>query len=164
TAGNVTTADFKKADVVLLAGVPDLGDAALDSLENRVRAGAGLVMFLGPDIKPGFYNNKFFKPLEPAKGLLPIPVKADGELILAGGNPGNLSGIQWNHPLLAPLYDPVLGDLTQSRCRAYCPLAIPADKGDQVLARIDDAAPFLIEHPLGAGRVLLFNTSPTDDW
>jgi hypothetical protein len=164
TAGNVTTADIKKADVVLLAGVPELGDAALDSLENRVRAGAGLVMFLGPDIKPGFYNNKFFKPLEPAKGLLPIPVKADAELILTAGNPGNLSGIQWNHPLLAPLYDPVLGDLTQSRCRAYCPLASPADKGDQVLARIDDAAPFLIEHPLGAGRVLLFNTSPTDDW
>jgi hypothetical protein len=164
TAGNITTADLKTADVIFLAGIPELGDASLDGLENRVRAGAGLVVFLGPDLKPGFYNNKLFKPVEPARGLLPIPVKAEPDLVLKAGNPGNLSGIQWNHPLLAPLYDPVLGDLTQSRFRAYCPLANPAGKGDKVLARIDDDAPFLIEHPLGAGRVLVFNTSPTDVW
>src|SRR5262249_44004976 len=91
TAGNITTADIKKADVIFLAGVPELGDAALDGLENRVRAGAGLVVFLGPDIKPGFYNNKLFKPLEPARGLLPIPVKAEPDLVLKAGNPGNLS-------------------------------------------------------------------------
>jgi hypothetical protein len=164
SAGNVTAGDIKKADVILLAGVPELGDAALDTLENQVRAGAGLVIFLGPEIKPGFYNNKLFKPLEPARGLLPIPVKADPDLVLKAGNPGNLSGIQWHHPLLAPLYDPVLGDLTQSRYRAYCPFVNPTNQSDRVLARIDDDAPFLIEHALGAGRVLLFNTSATDDW
>jgi hypothetical protein len=164
SAGNVTPADVKDSDIILLAGIPELGDASLESLENRVRSGAGLVIFLGPEVKPAFYNNKFYKPLEPAKGLLPILLKADPDLVLKAGNPGNLTGINWNHPLLAPLYDPVLGDLTQSRFRAYCPLANPTHKGDKTLARIDDDAPFLIEHPLGAGRVFVFNASANDIW
>jgi len=164
TANTVTARDFQAADVVLMAGVPDLTDAALSGLETRIRAGAGLIVFLGTRVNAEFYNNRLFKPLQPAESLLPVPLKTGPDLLVYEGNPGRLTGIRWNHPLLAPLYDPVLGDLSQSRCRFHAGFGRPPGPEDKVLMKIDDETPALIEHAVGAGRVLLFNTTADDSW
>jgi hypothetical protein len=164
TPATLTGRDFQDADVVLMASVPDLPEATLAALEARVRTGGGLVVFLGPRLNADFYNNRLFKPLQPADGLLPMPLKTGPDLLVYEGNPGRLTGIRWNHPLLAPLYDPVLGDLSQSRFRFHGAFSRAAGPEDKVLMKIDDDVPALIEHPVGAGRVLVFNTTAGDAW
>jgi hypothetical protein len=163
SAGSLTPADVRRADIVFLAGVPDLNEAVLESLEGQVRSGAGLVIFLGRGLNPTFYNQKLFKALKPAQGLLPVPLKTDPES-LKSGNPGQLTGIHWSHPLLSPLRDPLVGDLSLCRFRRFAPFAEPIREGDAVLARIDDDEPALVERTLGAGRVLIVNTSADDAW
>ncbi len=164
SSASVTASDFQKADVILLAGVPELSDAALEGLEARVRGGAGLAIFFGSQMQPAFYNQKLHKPLQPAEGLLPMPLKSAGKGGFAEGRPSSLAQMRWTHPLLAPLRDPVLSDLHQVRFRVHGALDELPSKTDSILARFDDNVPAIVEHPLGAGRVLVFNISANDDW
>ena len=80
------------------------------------------------------------------------------------GSTAPLTNIRWSHRLLAPLNDPVLGDLAGTRFRGYYRFAGSPPESDAVLAWIDDAVPGIIERSVGAGRVLLFNTTAGDDW
>jgi Aerotolerance regulator N-terminal/von Willebrand factor type A domain len=164
TSATVTAGDLQKADVILLAGVPELSDAALDGLQARVRAGAGLALFLGPRLDTRFYNQKLYRPHQPGEGLLPLPLKLEGQAFAVEGKPGALTNVSWTHPLLGSLRDPVLSDFPQARFRRYGNLVGVLANSDTVLARFDDETPAIVERPLGAGRVLLFNTSANDEW
>jgi hypothetical protein len=161
-ARDATAKDGAEADVVLLAGVPALSDPVLAAIEGRVRSGAGLVVFLGPDLRTNFYNDKLYRPLQPAQGLMPFPLgqkAAPRDAVLA-----SLANVRWNHPLLSPLRDPVLGDLAGTKFRAFCRFTSPPGGTDAVLAEIDDAAPAIVEHGVGAGKVLLFNSTADGEW
>jgi len=59
-----------------------LTDDRLLALESRVKAGAGLLTFLGPAVQPPFYNTKLHNPLRPTECLLPRPLQqiASGDL------------------------------------------------------------------------------------
>lgn len=164
TASNVAASDFAKADVIFLAGVARLTDGVLESLESRVRSGAGLGIFLGPQVQPAFYNQKLYRPQQPAEGLLPLPIKVAGETFTLEGRPGALTNVRWTHPLLALLQDPVLSDLPRSRFRMFANLAGTPARTDVILARFDDETPAIVDRPMGAGRVLVFNTSANDEW
>lgn len=162
TATGATPRDFVEADVIFLAGVPELADAQVESLEDRVRQGAGLVVFLGPTVRPEFYNTKLYKPLQPSDGLLSTALKAIEPSQKESTAP--LTGVRWNHRLLAPLSDPKLGDLAQVRFRNYYRFASGPAETDTVLAWIDDEVPALVERSIGAGKVLLFNTTANEEW
>jgi hypothetical protein len=76
-----------------------------------------------------------------------------------------LTRVVWTHPLLSPLFDPIFGDFGKVRARKFYRLGEPAQgDGSLVLAWFGDSAPALIEHTLGAGRVLIFNTTANDEW
>lgn len=162
THKSIAAGEVLAADLVILAGVPDLPDAILQALEGRVQAGAGVLMFLGEGMNLPFYNQKLHRPLQPADGLLPVAIQTKEPSRTEGV--GALSGLRWSHPLLAPLRDPVLSDLQQVRFRKYVAWAGALGPNDTILARIDDGEPALIERPFGAGRVLICNTSPDDAW
>ena len=162
SAKNVAANDLEQADLIILAGAPYLTDSALETLEQRVRAGAGLVLFLGRTLNVNYYNEKLHKTLQPGEGLLPMPLPKGKDQIRAG-DPGALSQVLWTHPILSGLNDPSLSDLSSSRFHFYWNLT-PPGKDDLVLARFDDATPALIERPFGAGRVLIFNTTANDEW
>jgi hypothetical protein len=159
SASSATPRDFGQADVVFLAAVPELMAPQIEALETRVKAGAGLVVFLGPQLRLEFYNSKLYKPQQPADGLLPAPLKSEERAGTAA-----LTNVRWEHRLLAPFKDPKVGDLGGSRFQYYYRFATTPAETDAVLARIDDEVPAIIEHAVGAGRVLLFNTTANDDW
>jgi hypothetical protein len=162
SAAEARPTDFRQFDVIFLADVPELAADALAALEERVRAGAGVAVFIGAAGKPAFLNDQLHKPLQPAEGLLPATVRpaADGE----GERLAPLTGVQWSHPLLAGLEDPLVGDLGQLRFSRWREFAGDLAPGSVVLARVDDGAPALIERGLGAGRVVVLNTGAGDRW
>jgi hypothetical protein len=152
---------FREADAIFLADVPELSDDTLAALEERVRGGSGVAVFLGGSGKPAFLNERLYNPLSPGDGLLPAPVRpvaADEDRL------ASLTGMQLSHPLLAGLADPKVGDLGQIRFRRWYEFTRELDDRSAVLARIDEAAPALIERALGSGRVILVNTGASDRW
>src|SRR5205085_10608216 len=94
-APDVSEEDIRGADVLLLASVPELADPITDALRERVRGGAGLVIFLGEQIRPPFYNAKLHDPLNPAAGLLPVSLRAPERL----PEPVPLGEARWSHRL-----------------------------------------------------------------
>lgn len=164
-ASAVVPRDFAEADLVVMADVPQLSDAALVALENRVRAGAGLMIFFGPSIQLPFYNTRLFNATRPAEGLLPAPLKNLVQMTRRSAPLAGLTRIQWTHPILAPLFDPAYGDLALTRFLAYYDMGeIPAGSASQVLALIDDKSPAILERTFGSGKVLIFNTTANDEW
>ncbi len=163
-SGTVSATDFQNADVILMAGVPELTSTSLEALETRVRTGAGLAVLFGPHINEEFYNQKLYRPQQPAEGILPLPLKIEAQKFTLEGKPGRMTNISWNHPLLALLKDPLLGDLTTSRFNRYANLSGTIDKSDRILARFDDNIPAILERTLGAGRIIILNMSANDEW
>ena len=162
SATQVTASDIRTADVIVLADASSFADATVASLEGRVRAGAGLAWFLGPSLRPVLVNAKLHRAEQPGEGLLPFSLKASDWQGTAKF--GELTGVRWRHPILAAVQDPVLSDFTQSRVRRYAKLVGTAGKHDMILARFDDDVPAIVDHPFGAGRVLVFNMSANDEW
>lgn len=156
----VTVPEVESADVVLLAGIPDLSETVVAALRQRVRAGAGLIVFLGDAVRPTFYNEELYSSLKPAEGLLPAPLATRAEFTRLS----RLTHIDYGHRWLAAHEDPLKGDLAEARFSACYHFAANPGADDVVLARLEDETPLLIEHPLGVGRVLLFNTSADDAW
>ncbi len=161
-AAEARPADIREADAIFLADLPELGEQTLAALEERVRSGAGLAIVLGERGKAAFLNERLYRPLQPSEGLLPAPVRpvADGgEDRLAP-----LTSVQWTHPLLAGLDDPLVGDLAQVRFRRWHEFTAALADGSLVLARIDEGAPAIVERAFGAGRVVVLNTGAGDRW
>src|SRR5262249_11301162 len=158
----VQAADFARAEVTFLVDVPDLPDASLAALEDRVRSGAGLALILGESAKPGFLNEKLYQSDSPARGLLPNPVRRDADD--AGERLTPLTTVQWAHPLLAGLGDPLIGDLGQTSFRQWYRFVGDLPTGTIALARIGDDVPALLERNVGSGKVLIFNTGGGDRW
>lgn len=160
-AATAKPADFRGADVIFLADVPEMSDEALTALEDRVRGGAGVAVILGSAGKPGWINERLYKPLRPSEGLLPAPVRPAnrGEDVRAP-----LTSVQWSHPLLAGLDDPKFGDLGTVRSRQWYEFTAPLDEQSTVPARIDEEAPAIIDRTLGTGRVVVLNTGAGDRW
>lgn len=156
----VAAADFKTANVVVMVNVAQLSDDRVLALENAVRGGAGLLVFLGPAVQPPFYNTKLHHANRPADSLLPRALLQITRAELAG-----LTDIAWTHPLLAPLFDPAFGDLPRTRARTFYRFAetLPGDESN-VLARFEQTAPAVIEHGVALGRVLIFNGTANDEW
>jgi hypothetical protein len=160
TPDTVAASDFAGADIVVMANVPELTDDRLLALENRVKDGAGLLLFLGPASQSDFYNKHLHRPSRPDMSLLPAPLAG-----VASGRLASLTRLDWTHPLLAPFSDPVLSDLTRVRASAYYRFATqPRTDATQILSRFEDGTPAAMEHLLGAGRVLVFNTTANDEW
>lgn len=160
---DVTPQELAEADCLLLADVPDLSDANLKALHARVLAGAGLALFLGPAAQLPFYNTRLYEPLRPGDGLLPMPLRGVVQPASNGGLAA-LENLNGNHPLLAGLSDPLLGDLSQTRVQSYYRFDGTLPQRDTVLAWIDGSTPAIIEHPLGAGKVIVLNFTANDAW
>ena len=64
---------------------------------------------------------------------------------------------------MAGLFDPALGDLAQVRVRSYYHFAGPPDETATVLASAA-GSPAIVEHPVGQGKVVLFNMTADDAW
>lgn len=156
-------ADVAAADVVFMADLPRLRDETLAALQKRVQEGGGLAVFLGPSIDLAFYRTRLFDPLRPSGSLLPAP-PGEPVNLRGAGKLARLAALQWAHPLLAGLFDPTYGDLMQAAAGIGYALPLPPASPDTVLAAWEGIGPAVVERRLGAGRILLFNSTANDAW
>jgi hypothetical protein len=151
----VRSVDQVTADDVAEAAVVVLNDVGLPSGPNGaaitrfVEAGGGLWVVLGERVRwPG--DNLALLP-----GTVDAPADRDGR-------GGALGFVDYSHPVFEVFSTPRSGDLTSPRFFRYRPLDLPPDAS--VLARFDDGEPALVEHAVGAGRVLVWTSTIDSFW
>ena len=148
-------------DVLVLAGVTGLSDSQAQHVEAFVRAGGGLIVFLGPGAEPAIYNKLLFKR---GAGVLPARLREIVKTLGKGQEYFRLDQIDMEHPVFEVFQQPFSGDLTQPRFTgafrvdtAPCPAA-------RVLARFDNGLCAVVEREFGLGRCVLMTWTASSDW
>lgn len=174
-APELPTARFDDFDAVVLANVASFAEPVAKSLEQYIRRGGGLMVFLGDKITTAFYNEQLAGKLR----LLPATI---------GSGRGNaeqdvdfftIQDRGLDHSIVSLWNDPNAGTLSSVRFyRAYdvtpVPFESPADKSTnaaldeagppQVIAKFSHGAPAIIERTYGLGRVVMFASTADTAW
>jgi hypothetical protein len=138
---------------VYLLDVPRLADDEVTSLEKYVRDGGGLAFFLGADTDRSFYNDRLY---HDGQGLFPAPLKLPTQLMDRTSNTPDVQVTA--HPLFQVLAGRRNGFLPVIMVNYFYALqddwAPPKDGTTQVIARLRNNQPLVIERKLGKGRVI----------
>ena len=151
--------DLKSYHVAVLANVAELSPLASDRLEAFVRSGGGLVVFVGDQVDPEFYNRH-----GPGKGTGWMPA----ELQVTAGDESRrelfwtLVPVDRQHDLFVPYRGDTWSELSSARFYRYLK-AVPAE-GAKVLAVYDNDDPAILELQVGEGRVFLFTSTCSAEW
>ena len=151
--------------LVILANVETLPEAAVGKLERYVDRGGSLLVFLGNQVEPSFYNDSLARS---ARGAL-LPAKLIGTAAkgnpAVGGDQAPVAGVgefAEDHPALSGFVTGETGRLGSVKFSAYWGLE-PVPSG-RVLMATESGDPLLCEHTYGRGRVALFASSCDRDW
>ena len=145
-----------RARAVVLVGAQGLDRRGRDHLAAFVRDGGGLLLSAGPALDPALVTDLFNLTGGPRLGLGPVSAHDD---------PVTLVPSDLRHPILRGLGS-LVGDL--GRARFTRTLAVHSDDDDAdavgIILRFDDGSPALVEHRVGAGRVLVFASDLGNVW
>lgn len=129
--------DLQGAAAILVANAPDLGAARAQALEEAVRQGAGLVVFLGNRVDQRAWNGSLSQLVPATLGLVANPPQP---------------------ALVAP------GGIDLPRVRVSRWFRLEPDEGAEVVARLSDGSPLIVAGRLGEGRIVVVATSVDRDW
>ncbi|MCI0359038.1 MAG: BatA domain-containing protein [Planctomycetaceae bacterium] len=160
-----TTLDALSAySTVYLLDVPRLDPKAIETLEAFVRRGGGLAIFTGPQTNVATYNTALYRD---GQGVLPVPLGAEAELppIIDPAEPDlALSG----HPIFSFLLagnNPLVRGVRVDRFRKLADGWKPDPANPvEIIGRLRDKSPLVVEKKFGAGTVLQFTTSCAPLW
>ncbi len=141
--------------IVIFANVPYLKETKVMKVEEYLKAGGNLIIFLGGKVQPKEYNRWEFLP-----ALLVSPQGSPDKK-----NPFYLSEIDYSNLLFRPFSLPGNGDLTIPKFyQCYSLKETGKNPPAQVLARFTNGYPAIIARSYGAGKVLMVNTTADEDW
>ncbi len=146
--------------VVVLANVAKLQNAQVEAIVDFVDAGGAVLVCAGDKIDLNWYRETLFAD---GKGVLPAPFgKRSG---VADGQGGGVRILKehFEHPALEFFNEPSHGSLNGVIINQRHQLEVNDDQ-IQILARLENGEPLLIEHPYGEGVVLQFATACDADW
>jgi hypothetical protein len=158
TDADLTSVLAAAPDLLVLGNVVSLSAAQADELERQVRAGMGLMVFVGDQVDSSNYNQLLYKSgagLLPAALDLPIDEELSG-LIVEPAIDGPLTALLQLRPAV----------LERIRIRKWYQLSAAEQTDARVLARWNNAgtAPAVLEKKFGAGSVLLWTVSADRQW
>lgn len=160
-AEEIVGQDLSSYRVVIIGDVEVLSGASLASLERFVSGGGGLLMTLGDQSRPDLMNRLWARA---GDGLLPVALGDLQESATEQGEAPALAGL--GHPALASFSGTTAEawrEFDIQRWYAVDSSAVPAEQL-QVLLRMQNGDPLLIERRRGLGRVMLFTTGLDSTW
>ncbi len=158
----LNAADLAEYHTVYLLDVDRVDPAARSVLLQYVQQGGGLAVFLGPDAHLPSYQEWYGE----GEGLFPLLLDREEELPAADSPTPDL--IVTDHPLFRGLLGERNPFATGIRVERYMrPVSgwkPPARSTTQVLARLRNGDPLMLERRVGAGRVVACLTTLAPLW
>ncbi|MCZ7648034.1 MAG: BatA domain-containing protein [Planctomycetota bacterium] len=153
---------------LVLCNVDKLNPAAVQVIQRQVFSGMGLLIFLGDQTDPTYYNQTFG---EAAAKLLPAEIgETWGTVPEIGADlPPSRSlandADRVSHPIMAAFADALIKPML-AQIKVYKAFELkPAQSEDvQAVAFLDDGRPLAVERKVGTGGVLLFGVPATTMW
>jgi hypothetical protein len=152
--------DLSGFDVVILQDVPDITPEQAKTFETYVRAGHGLIWFAGDNVDAAAWNKRSALDGVP---LLPAVIEQTVNTSDALGVGRPLDPSMPDHSVCRPLRSLPEDLLSETRFRKVLQVK-PAAISSTVLSLAGTAAPVLLEHSIGRGRVFMFTTSADAAW
>jgi hypothetical protein len=157
--------DLGSYDIVYLCNPSDVTAETAAALKKYVEQGGSLVLFPGAKTNPDRWGK------DPAlAGWLPATWGAR-KILEKNDKPVALQSENYEHPVSSVWNDPNEGSLGKVSATTWLPLelkkvdaAAPAAGKPQVVLRMANGEPAVVEGLVGLGRVALFNSSPTPLW
>lgn len=156
---------LQRYDLVVLANLDlvRLPPDRIPKLEEFVRDGGGLLVFMGDRVDSSLYGRLLYK--ASGEGLLPCLLHG------AENSPSAATGSTLAPELEHPVFRLFAGDqvrslLTDVPVRRFVRAQVPEGSGARVIARYDgpDGPPAVIESGFGFGKVMLVTTTADADW
>lgn len=152
--------DLSKADVIILADVPELTLDQVAQLTRFVREGNGLIWFAGDDVKVASWNERAAQ----GQGALLPAALGQGKTTsdaLGAGIP--IDPDMPDHSVCHPLQS-LAGDLLIETRFLKCLDLKPSASSFTVLQLAGGNTPILLEKSLGRGQVFQFSTTAQATW
>jgi hypothetical protein len=146
--------ELKKFSAVFLLDVPRLDEAEVTALEDYVKAGGGLAIFVGPESQRSFYNSAMYRD---GTGLMPVALDVPTQL-LSDGEDGTADVVVTDHPVFRIFAGQRNSFLSVAQVNFYYavePQSREANPDVRVVARLQNDAPFVVEKKFGDGRVMV---------
>lgn len=149
---------------IYLLNIERLDESAVDALESYLSAGGGVGVFLGPRSSARVVNEQFYRD---GRGFFPVPVA--GEATLAVDRLQNAPDVEvGQHPIFrvfAGGRNDFLSSILVSRYFAVPRDWKPAENsGVEVIAKLRNRAPLMVERAYGDGRVIAAMTTLAPTW
>jgi len=152
-AGRITNSDLEKTKIVILNDVTRLDATTAAQLKRWIEQGGGLMLVAARRVDANSFNQTL--------GEL-SPATLEKSVSPGSGAFELLSQIEAAHPVFAPFAQGRSGNFSTARFYGYVQAA--PKPSSRVLARLTSGAPMVIEHALGAGKVLLLTSSLDTSW
>ncbi|HUU59741.1 MAG TPA: BatA domain-containing protein [Phycisphaerae bacterium] len=163
-ADQFSSTSLNGVDVVFLCDVPSFTSEQAASIAEFAAGGGLVVFFLGPNVDPENYNQRFVQEIAAEGGLLP------GRLQKPVGEVGPTAGavptafVDREHEYFKGLYE-TLEDYLSLIVQRYYTLKLSA-RGARTLIELENGDPLLLVKPFGdrRGRVVLCTTAASRLW
>jgi hypothetical protein len=145
---------LEQFETIYLMNIDRLDASEIAALEAFVKSGGGLGVFMGERSRADFFNDSLYRGGE---GLFPLPLEGPNELLV--DRLEKAPDIEVTaHPIFgvfAGERNSFLNTVTITRYFAAEKDWLPEpDSGTQVIARLRNKAPLVVERQLGEGRVM----------
>jgi hypothetical protein len=155
TEGALMEHDLARYDCVFLCNVGQVTSSESRGLADYVRAGGGLVVFLGDRVLTGRYNRELFDDLH----LLPAALGG----VIEDAQPG-FDPLDYAHPIVALFRGQERTGLLTTPVDKYVKLVVPPRSAARIVLATRSGDPLIVEQGFGHGRVVLVATSADTSW
>jgi len=161
---DATLDELSRFRAIYLLDVDRLDDRATENLEEYLRRGGGVGIFVGENVNRAFYTQRLYRD---GAGFLPLPLDRD-QLLPDDAVDDTPDFEVENHPVFSVFLGESNPFIRLVAIERYLQPPVDWKPGAQapveVLARLRNGDPLAVERRFGDGRVILFLTTLAPQW